>query len=251
MIGRACAVIALSWVLGCGGSQKPDAAGGDTSSSSGAEETTGRQGGSGFTSSQAVGGMDADQVKSIVDRTASEVDGCVDDGRKRLPFLGGELALSVTVNATGRAEKVVVAQSTLGDQAVESCIAGAFRKKQWPRPVGGKVGKIDQRFEFDSGDAELLSWSSDDLEQAMAAEEEGGGAFAELKKKLGGCRDEAGGKTLQVTMYLDEDGVVQGAGLASPDGKAEQAASCVDTVVRTTSFPAPRRSFAKVTVMVP
>lgn len=205
---------------------------------------------SGFSSSQNVGGLDPDQVKAAVHRITPEVDRCVEKGRKRLPILGGEVALSVTVGAGGRAEATYVSHSTMGDQSVERCIVEVFRSQQWPRPVGGKIGKIDQHFEFDSGE-ELISWQGAELERAMSAEEDGKGAFEELKKKLSECGTEAGATRLEVTLYLDEDGIAQTAGVASSDGKAAKAGACVETVVKTTSFPAPGRSFTKVTVSIP
>ena len=94
-------------------------------------------------------------------------------------------------------------------------------------------------------------WSAEDSASKMNVDSEGGGAFAQLSGQLDGCRKDAGAQTLTVTMYLDEDGLVQAVGLSSGDDKREQALRCVEAVVKTTSFPGPGGSFAKVTVKVP
>jgi hypothetical protein len=198
--------------------------------------------------SQTVGGLDPDQVRRVVHRATGEVDRCMAAGRRRVAFLGGAIALSFTVDANGRASHAAVTHSSLGDRSVERCMLQALANKQWPRPVGGEVGKIDQRFDFeDPEDRDLARWDAEALARAMAAEEDGQEAFDDFMDKLRGCQEEAGGGGLAVTAYLDEDGIVQSVGMAPAAGEAPAGGDCVDTLVKTTSFPS-AGTFVKVTV---
>ncbi len=74
----------------------------------------------------------------------------------------------------------------------------------------------------------------------MAADDDGSRAgYDELVSKLDGCRKEAGSERLELTWYLDEDGMAEAAGLASSDEKGRTAAECISMVAKTTSFPSP------------
>ena len=55
---------------------------------------------------------------------------------------------------------------------------------------------------------------------------------------------------LEVTMYLDEDGLVQSVGVGMGDESGHAAVSCIVTNVQTTSFPAPGDNFVKATVRI-
>ena len=208
---------------------------------------------SGFSAQSTVGGMDQHAVRAAVREVMRQVDRCIDQGRKELPFLGGNVEIFVRVNSSGRATVAFAERSTLGDHQVENCVVEAFRSRQWPRPVGGKVGEIRQGFDYTAGHhGQPLDWSETTLASAMATEADGGPSpFDELVSKLSDCRREAATGRLTVTMYLDEDGLARavGAGMSDPKGRA--AVDCLVTTVQTTSFPSPEGNFVKVTVQVP
>lgn len=199
-----------------------------------------------------IGGLDEKEVRKVIHGAWPEVNRCLREGRKKLPFLGGNIGVSVTVGSTGRADEVFLQESTLGEHGVETCIVKAFRAPQWPRPVGGKVGKVEQSFELTSGHADPpLSWTPAELQRRMAKEAEGDERpFDELLTTLRACKSDAGAGPLRVTMYLDEDGFVQGLGVAMSDFAGHQAVDCITTAMKTTSFPAPEDNFAKVTLEV-
>ncbi len=246
MLGRMRARLWLVTLLvGCGGSTPtPDdptgVEAGDTAAPAG--------GGGGFSSSSRVGALDKEAVRAAVGDVMRAVNRCIDDGRKRLPFLGGSVGVRLEVNTSGRASVAYLDQSTLGDHQVEACVLEAFQSHPWPRPVGGEVGEISQSFDFTAGHAELPDdWSAAELQERMQSD----GSYDELLGKLRDCRAQAGAGRLEATMYLDEDGLVRGAGVAMGDPKGIDAVDCVVTTLQTTSFPAPRSNFVKVTVAVP
>lgn len=205
-----------------------------------------------MTSEGTVGGLDEKEVQLVIQRAWPDVNRCIRKGRATLPMLGGDVGIDITVGTTGKASEVFIHTSTLGHHEVEACIIEAFRKPQWPRPIGGKVGKVGQTFSFASSHAEPpLSWSADVLEQGMKKEaDDGEDPFSDLIATLEGCKDDAGTGPFRVTMYLDEDGFVQAAGMGMSDALGVGAVECVVQTMKTTSFPAPEENYAKVTVDV-
>jgi hypothetical protein len=199
-----------------------------------------------------IGGLDKQEVQSVIQKAWPDVSRCIRKGRKQLAFLGGEVGIAITVGSNGRAVEVFLHDSTLGDHEVEACVVKAFRSKQWPRPVGGELGKVDQTFDFTAGHTEPpLDWDADTLESGMAKEAEGDEKpYEELLTTLNACRSDAKAGPLRVTMYLDEDGFVQAVGMGMADARGQKAVDCVVTTMKTTSFPAPEDNFAKVTVDV-
>ena len=235
-------------LVGCAGSAPP--AEGPRDANAGANRN-----GAGMSASAEIGGMNKAEVAEKGLETLDEAKRCVDEARKRLPYLGGDIAIFMRVNRQGRAVTAYLTKSTLGDQQTETCIIKAFRSKTWPRPVGGKLGELSQSYGFDApADAPTLeSWSSDKLARAMAADDDGSQAgYDELVSKLDGCRKDAGSERIELTWYLDEDGMAQAVGLSSSDDKGRAAADCASMVAKTTSFPSPGPDVrAKVTVVVP
>jgi hypothetical protein len=244
-------VFASLLLLSCGGGSTPDGNVPD-----GEETATGRGPGAsseGFASQATVGGMDKRAVLGAVAPVLGVVFVCIDDGLKNIPYLGGEVGIFVQVNKSGRATVAFLERSTLGDHETEACIVGAFKKRQWPRPIGGDVGELSQGFDFSAGGFDPPDdWNEGQLKSSMAADagEDDGDPFGELMGKLSDCNKEAGTNGLDVTMYLDPDGLVQGVGVGMSDDKGHAAVSCVATTVQTTSFPVPGDNFVKVRLRV-
>jgi len=197
--------------------------------------------------------LDRASVQRVVDKATPEVDGCVAKARKRLPYLGGHVSISLTVNTSGRAVDAYLPRTSLGDAETEACILKAFTSKQWPRPVGGEVGQIEQSFDFAAGyDEPPRELSVEELGARMAADsEEGSSPLAALRRQLDECRRDAGGGALAVTFYFDEDGFVQAVGVGTADAAGRAAVDCVTAIVKTTSFPSSQDVFVKATVTVP
>lgn len=194
-----------------------------------------------------VGALDKRAVQSAVASLNAGVQGCVQEGQKRLPFMDGDVEIFVVVDANGRAQDAYLTKSTLGDHDVETCIVERFSAKQWPRPVGGKEGQIIQSYHFEAGHLDPpAAWSADQLADKMGADDPA--AFDSLEGKLSECRQQAGTGPMRVTMYLDEDGLVRTAGAGMSDAGGEQALECVVLALQTTSFPAPGGHFVKVTL---
>jgi hypothetical protein len=206
-----------------------------------------------------LGALDKRKVEAEFRAAMPEVDRCLAVGRKRVRYLDGDIELFLQVDQTGKAVRANLTRSTLGDHETEACILTAYKARQWPRPVDGRTGEIQQRYQFGAAsDADAAqAWTADALGAAMAREApadagaaSAASAYQDLLGGLGRCRAEARAGRLDVTMYLDQDGFVQSAGLAADEESGRAAADCVATLVKTTSFPSPGSAPVKVTVSV-
>jgi hypothetical protein len=202
-----------------------------------------------------VGALDRAEVDKTFGSATPEVDRCLAAGRKRIPQLGGGIAVFLRVDRDGRAVTGELRRSTLGDRESADCILDVYRRQQWPRPIGGKFGEIEHNHDFSVADADPpLVWTAAELDQAMAAEAStsaepaAGSPFAALTEQLSRCKSEAGAGPLEATFYLDEEGFVSTVGFGSD--AQYPAYDCVSTVLKTTSFPSPGHTPAKVTVAV-
>jgi hypothetical protein len=207
-----------------------------------------------------IGGLNRAAVQKTFNEAMPTMKGCITKGRQQLPSLGGDIDVYLEIDPRGQAQTVLLTKTTLGDHRVEACVVKALESKQWPRPVGGKLGTTSSSFSFRAAHADPpKDWTAQQLEAAMTADMEepetedeapGPPPFGELLTKLTQCRKDAGTGPLDVTLYLDEDGMPQSFGVSLADAQGRRALDCLGTVIQTTSFPSPGDSFAKVTVPV-
>ncbi len=88
---------------------------------------------------QVRGRLDGEIVRRIVQRHINEVRFCYEKELMRKPDLAGEVDVAFTIAADGQVAAAVVKRSTLGDDATATCIAGAVRRWEFPKPQGGIV----------------------------------------------------------------------------------------------------------------
>ncbi len=89
----------------------------------------GNRDGAGMSASAEIGGMNKAEVAEKGRQTLPAAKRCVDEARKRLPYLGGDIAVFMRVDRQGRAVTAYLTTSTLGDSQAEACIIKAFRSK--------------------------------------------------------------------------------------------------------------------------
>lgn len=239
--------------VGCGGAAPTSATPGSEGSSGEAARAGGDSEGEQMSAMGEIGALDRADVEKTFGAAMPAVDGCLDAARKRVRGLGGEIELFMQVNRMGKAVVAKLVRSTLGDREVEGCIMGVYRGKLWPKPIGGELGEIRQTYRFAvPGDRDApADWSFDTLAQAMDRDASGAPApSAELRSKLAQCKSEARVEHLDVIFYLDQEGFTQTVGVSLGGGDDRAVHECVSTVLKTTSFPSPGDSSAKVTVGV-
>jgi hypothetical protein len=182
-----------------------------------------------------IGALNEDKVKAAFHGVAGGLEKCFRKGAERVSFMGGEARLVVRVKADGSVRIAFVKESTLGDRATEDCMLSELKRASWPKPVGGREGIAESSFSFDPDGEERppVAWTPDRLGKQLAA----------AHSAVAGCS----GHGASITLYVDTDGKPKSVGVASKDGKAEQAASCIVDALGKITFPSPGSYPAKVT----
>jgi len=100
--------------------------------------------------SSARGKLDKSVIRRVVTRNTRSVKLCYERGLAKNPKLAGKVTMKFIVGPTGSVDSAVVADSTLGNSDVESCIAEQVKTWIFPEPQGGGVVVINYPFVFSS-----------------------------------------------------------------------------------------------------
>lgn len=92
------------------------------------------------------GGLTADQIRRVIQRNISQVQHCYEQGLQRNPSMAGRVTVAFIISPTGAVQSSSVADNSLGDSAVGSCISGAVRRWAFPQP--DPAGVVSVRFPF-------------------------------------------------------------------------------------------------------
>lgn len=82
------------------------------------------------------GGLDRDQIIAVINRNKGQIIYCYEKGLQAQPSIGGRVAVSFVIGASGRITTASVAESSLGSHLVENCMLAKMKTWQFPRPVG-------------------------------------------------------------------------------------------------------------------
>ena len=96
-----------------------------------------------------VGGLNEEKVDKTFQSALSDFQRCIDDGAKRVEFLGGSVSFLVKIDTHGKVDHAHLEKSTIGDRDTEKCMLDSLRAKRWPKPVGGEHGLARKSFDFD------------------------------------------------------------------------------------------------------
>jgi TonB family protein len=99
------------------------------------------------------GSLDRDIVRRIVRAHINEIRSCYNMGLTRDPSLTGRVDVQFLITEHGKVGSSVVTSSTLGDAAVEACMAKAVRRWRFPKPQDGGTVAVDYPFHLDPGGA--------------------------------------------------------------------------------------------------
>ncbi len=81
------------------------------------------------------GGLDQDQIQSVVQSHIGQVVNCYEKGLQTQPKLAGRVAVHFIINGSGQVTSARVSNSTVGSRLVESCIVSRLEDWKFPRPV--------------------------------------------------------------------------------------------------------------------
>lgn len=97
------------------------------------------------------GSLDRDVVRRIVRAHINEVRSCYNAGLARVPSLTGRVSIYFLISQHGKVASSVVSSSTLGDESVETCIARAVQRWQFPKPPDSDMVAVEYPFLLDPG----------------------------------------------------------------------------------------------------
>lgn len=191
-----------------------------------------------MSASSEIGALDEAAVTATFSDALGSLRACLDDGARRIEFIGGEIAFFIKIDQSGQVAHVHAERSTIGDRDTERCMLGVLRSRDWPRPQGGDTGLARNSFEFDMPNdvRPPTPWDSDQVSEALG----------ELSTDISECKSRARGEFI-ATMYVDTEGNALGVGIAPSDESGEEAADCLAGVLKAAQYPSPGSWPAKVT----
>lgn len=82
------------------------------------------------------GGLDQDQINSVVQSHIGQIVNCYEQGLQSKPSLSGRISVNFNINGSGAVNAARIANTSVDSKKVESCIVAKLRGWKFPRPVG-------------------------------------------------------------------------------------------------------------------
>ena len=98
-----------------------------------------------------LGALDKSLIDRVIKRNMSQIRYCYQRQLSKNPSLSGKITIKFVISKTGSVSRASVKRSTMGNKAVESCIAGRFRRFKFPQPKGGGIVIVSYPFIFSPG----------------------------------------------------------------------------------------------------
>jgi len=182
--------------------------------------------------SSEVGGLNEDATSRVFARAESSLERCFRERAKQVELLAGTVKFFVVVGSEGRAEKVLVEESDLGDRQAERCMCEVLQNQSWPKPVGGRTAHA----RYTAASFELVDL--DLREPVQIPEDAAERAVAKLSRAADACRG-ASSASVTATAYVDTSGIVITAGVATSDLGLSEELDCFVDLVKAATFPSP------------
>ena len=93
-----------------------------------------------------LGGLDRDVIAAIVKRYLPQIQHCYEQQLVTNPKLKGKVTMAWTITGSGSVEKAEVAESSLGNDSAEKCMAQKILGWKFPKPRGG--GTVGVKYPF-------------------------------------------------------------------------------------------------------
>jgi TonB family protein len=92
------------------------------------------------------GSLSKEVIRRVIQRHINEVRFCYEQELNQRPDLEGRVTISFIISPAGAVQSSAVANSTMGNARVESCIAQAVRRWSFPAPEGGGIVVVNYPF---------------------------------------------------------------------------------------------------------
>lgn len=98
----------------------------------------------GITADNAVvqGSLDKELIRQVIHRNRQQIQYCYETQLTRFPKLEGKVAVAFVIGADGNVMSSRVAQSTVANPELESCLAARFKSWLFPKPKGGGIVQV-------------------------------------------------------------------------------------------------------------
>jgi outer membrane biosynthesis protein TonB len=97
-----------------------------------------------------LGALDKSLIDAVIRQNMNQIRYCYQRELTKNPGLKGKIIVKFTIAADGSVSKAGIKTSSMGNAAVESCIAGRFKRFKFPQPKGGGVVIVSYPFIFSS-----------------------------------------------------------------------------------------------------
>ncbi|NOY27674.1 MAG: AgmX/PglI C-terminal domain-containing protein [Oligoflexia bacterium] len=98
-----------------------------------------------------LGALDKSLIDAVIKRHMNQIRYCYQRELTRSPDLGGKVTVKFVIAKDGSVSKASIKASSMGNATVENCIAGRFRRFQFPEPKGGGIVIVSYPFIFAPG----------------------------------------------------------------------------------------------------
>jgi len=99
-------------------------------------------------SAEVEGDLDRDLIRRVVRAHLGEVRECYNKGLEHNPKLAGRISVQFTITGEGKASEAKMAESSLADAAVESCVIATVHRWIFPKPGDGAPVTVNYPFEL-------------------------------------------------------------------------------------------------------
>jgi hypothetical protein len=170
-----------------------------------------------------IGGMNEDAVEGRFRSMMAPIGKCFEGGSARVEQIGGSFTVSFRVDRKGNTRWAYMKASTIGDRGTESCILDLVRREAWPKPLSGE-GLVEKTIEIEPSKPPHAL----DGKRVRAV-------VKVAQKRIESCRKGVRGAFL-ATVYLEPNGRVRTAGVATPNEKGDLVADCITTEIQKLKF---------------
>lgn len=94
------------------------------------------------------GGLTAQEIQQVIRTHLNEIRHCYEQLLQRSPSAAGKIGVEFVVAVSGRVSSVKVAEATLNDSGMRSCVTGRIQRWDFPKPRGGQPVTVTYPFVF-------------------------------------------------------------------------------------------------------
>ncbi|MFT4621426.1 MAG: Ca-activated chloride channel family protein [Myxococcota bacterium] len=99
-----------------------------------------------------LGSLDKTLIQQVIKRHMNQLRYCYLRELQKDPKLEGKVVVKMVIAADGTVSQADIKSTTLGNEAVESCVQQRFERMQFPAPGGGGIGIVSYPLVFENSD---------------------------------------------------------------------------------------------------